>query len=81
MSDIRMSNHWTIPHQDSREAQSSEAAQWPLYRTPLEATPADVAIDAALRSVPMPEGLLARLSTRFDAPAEETADAVDSLGC
>ena len=49
---------------------------------PLEAShAADRAIDAALRSVPLPDGLLTRLGTLVYAMPDETADQVDCLGC
>jgi hypothetical protein len=41
----------------------------------------DRAIDAALRSVPLPEGLMTRLGMLVYAVADETADQVDWLGC
>ena len=44
-------------------------------------TDADHVIDAALRSVPLPEGMMTRLAwLAFDA-TDETADQSDYLGC
>jgi len=42
---------------------------------------ADLAIDAALRSVPLPDGLLTRLDRFVDAMADSATDSVDYLGC
>jgi hypothetical protein len=42
---------------------------------------ADRAIDAALRSVPLPDGLMMRLRKLVYAMPDETADQVDCLGC
>jgi hypothetical protein len=41
----------------------------------------DRAIDAALRSVPLPDGLMTRLGKLAYAMPDETADQVDCLGC
>lgn len=41
----------------------------------------DGAVDAALRSVPLPDGLLARLQRMVLAMPDESADQVDYLGC
>jgi hypothetical protein len=54
----------------------ADAADAPLGRQA-----ADRAIDAALRSVPLPEGLLTRLGNLAYAISDETADQVDWLGC
>ncbi len=42
---------------------------------------ADLAIDAALRSVPLPDGLITRLGMLVYTMPDETADQVDYLGC
>ena len=42
---------------------------------------ADRAIDVALCSVPLPEGLLTRLGKLVYAMPDEAADQVDCLGC
>lgn len=42
---------------------------------------ADRAIDAALRSVPLPDGLLTRLGKLAYTMPDEAADQVDWLGC
>ncbi len=42
---------------------------------------ADGAMDAALRSVPLPEGLLGRLKQLALTISDEAADPVDYLGC
>ena len=42
---------------------------------------ADSAIDEALRSVPLPQGLLARLGMIAYSISEDSADQVDWLGC
>jgi hypothetical protein len=42
---------------------------------------ADMAIDAALRSVPLPEGLLTRLDRFIRTMPDEAADQVDWLSC
>jgi hypothetical protein len=42
---------------------------------------ADRAIDEALRSVPLPDGLLTRLGSIVCAVSEDSADQVDWLGC
>ena len=41
----------------------------------------DRAIDSALRSVPLPDGLMTRLGKLVYAMSEEAADQVDWLGC
>jgi hypothetical protein len=41
----------------------------------------DTAIDAALCSVPLPDGLLSRLDKFVRAMTDETTDSVDWLGC
>lgn len=41
----------------------------------------DRAIDSALRSVPLPEGLMTRLSMLVYTMADEASDQVDYLGC
>jgi hypothetical protein len=41
----------------------------------------DSAIDAALRSVPLPKGLLTRLGSLVYAMPEDAPDQVDWLGC
>ena len=41
----------------------------------------DRAIDSALRSVPLPEGLMTRLSKLVYTIADERSDQVDCLGC
>jgi hypothetical protein len=42
---------------------------------------ADRSIDAALRSVPLPEGMLNRLKRLVYSMSDEAADQVDYLGC
>ena len=42
---------------------------------------ADRAIDSALRSVPLPEGLMTRLGKLVYAMPDEATDQVDYLGC
>jgi hypothetical protein len=42
---------------------------------------ADMAIDAALCSVPLPDGLLTRLDNFVHAMTDESADPFDWLGC
>jgi hypothetical protein len=42
---------------------------------------ADRAIDAALKCVPLPEGLLSRLGLMVSTMPEELSDPVDYLGC
>lgn len=41
----------------------------------------DQAIDTALRSVPLPDGLMTRLGKLAFTVTDETADQVDWLGC
>ena len=41
----------------------------------------DRTIDSALRSVPLPEGLLARLGALVYTMSDESTDHVDYLGC
>lgn len=48
---------------------------------PASARSADRAIDAALRSVPLPDGLLTRLCMLVRAMSDEPADRLDYLGC
>ena len=43
--------------------------------------PLDDAIDAALRCVPLPDGLLTRLDAFVRIMPDESADQVDWLGC
>ena len=42
---------------------------------------ADRAIDAALKCVPLPDGLLSRLGLMVSTMPEELSDPVDYLGC
>ena len=42
---------------------------------------ADRAIDAALKSVPLPDGLLSRLGLMVSTMSDDVSDAVDYLGC
>ena len=42
---------------------------------------ADRALDAALRSVPLPDGLITRLGMLVYTMPDETADQVNCLGC
>jgi hypothetical protein len=42
---------------------------------------ADLAIDATLRSVPLPDGLMTRLGKLVYTMSDEPADQVDYLGC
>jgi hypothetical protein len=49
-------------------------------RLPL-ALSADTTIDAALRSLPLPDGLLTRLDQFVHAMTDDAADSVDFLGC
>jgi hypothetical protein len=48
---------------------------------PLHVNSADMAIDAALRSVPLPDGLLTRLDKFVHAMTDESTDPFDWLGC
>ena len=48
---------------------------WPFIQS------ADRAIDAALRGVPLPDGLLSRLGRLAYTMSDEAADQVDYLGC
>ena len=48
---------------------------------PAPPQPTDSAIDAALRSVPLPDGLLTRLDMLVASMSEEPANPVDWLGC
>ena len=41
----------------------------------------DRAVDAALRDVPLPEGLMLRLSQLASTMSDEVSDSVDYLGC
>ena len=41
----------------------------------------DRALDAALKSVPLPAGLLSRLGLMVSTMSEEVSDPVDYLGC
>jgi len=51
------------------------------HRRPHPANAADRAIDSALRSVPLPEGLMTRLGKLVYAMPDEATDQVDCLGC
>lgn len=42
---------------------------------------ADHAVDLALKSVPLPEGLMSRLGALVNTMPDEAADQVDYLGC
>ena len=66
------SNHH-LPHGDSPNGASHE--------NPPRVHSTDMAIDAALRSVPLPDGLLTRLDMLVYAMPDEAADSVDWLGC
>jgi hypothetical protein len=41
----------------------------------------DQAVDAALRDVPLPEGMMRRLSQLASTMSDEVSDSVDYLGC
>lgn len=43
--------------------------------------PADRVVDAALRSVPLPEGLMRRLGLLLGSMTDDASDSVDYLGC
>ncbi len=47
----------------------------------LHSATTDHAIDAALRGVPLPDGLLTRLGKLVYSMSDEAADQVDWLGC
>lgn len=42
---------------------------------------ADRAIDAALKSVPLPDGLISRLGLMVSTMSDDVSDPVDYLGC
>ncbi len=50
-------------------------------RRPPSDSSADRAIDSALRSVPLPAGLITRLGMLVDAMADESTGPADYLGC
>jgi hypothetical protein len=62
------------------QSASTDAALAP-NPSPSFALMMDGAVDAALRSVPLPDGLLARLERMALAMPDESADQVDYLGC
>lgn len=55
-------------------ARSNDGPEKPAHTT-------DRAIDSALRSVPLPSGLMTRLGKLAYTLSDETADQVDWLGC
>jgi hypothetical protein len=57
------------------------AAPLPLERSRPAGHTTDSALDAALRSVPLPQGLLTRLSLLAYTVPDDAADRVDWLGC
>lgn len=60
---------------------ASTDAALPLSPAPSFTLTIDGAVDAALRSVPLPDGLLARLQRLALAMFDESADQADYLGC
>jgi hypothetical protein len=66
-------NHHEVIHELSEFGSSDQPSKPPQA--------ADRAIDSALRSVPLPAGLLTRLGKLVYAMPDETADQVDCLGC
>jgi len=53
----------------------------PLSGEPSPGEPSDHAIDAALRNVALPDGLMMRLGSLAYSVPEDSADHVDWLGC
>jgi hypothetical protein len=77
---INMSyRHWELDDSNHRNlrGQATNGAVSDEHK----AQPADSALDAALRSVPLPDGLLTRLDKFVLAITAESSDAVDWLGC
>jgi hypothetical protein len=60
---------------------AGSAGDTSLSRQAAERRAADRAIDAALRSVPLPDGLLTRLGRLVYTMPDETTGQVDWLGC
>jgi hypothetical protein len=64
-------------HEFVHELETSRNQEQPMR----SAGAADRALDAALRSVPLPDGLITRLGMFVYTMPDETADQVDCLGC
>jgi hypothetical protein len=73
------------PHWESIDSNLTFSGREPGEGIVLESTfcrlPADLAIDAVLRSVPLPDGLLTRLDHLIQAMPDEASDQVDWLSC
>jgi hypothetical protein len=63
------------PNVANGKSSNCQEAASPLSR------PADMVLDTALRSVPLPVGLLTQLDRLVYAMPDEAADQVDWLGC
>jgi hypothetical protein len=72
--------HWEPVHSEHHVPQG-QATNGAVRDELPHLSSADTAIDAALRSVPLPDGLLTRLDKFVLAMTEETADPFDWLGC
>jgi hypothetical protein len=66
---------------DSRSFLNSQLPSFGAGELAVSRQAADRAIDQALRSVPLPDGLLTRLGKLAYTMSDEAADQVDWLGC
>jgi hypothetical protein len=79
--DFSMSQSISGRRADRERRPSSNTADYSAEFVERSQPHSDSAIDAALRSVPLPEGLLTRLGTLAYTFSEESADKHDWLGC
>ncbi len=73
--------HWEPIHSNHHLSQGVSTNGGALDDRVPHVHSADMAIDAALRSVPLPDGLLTRLDKFVHAMTEDATDSVDWLGC
>ena len=73
--------HWEPVHSSHYLPQGESINGGAVHENVPHLHSTDMVIDAALRSVPLPDGLLLRLDKFVHAMTDETADPVDWLGC
>jgi hypothetical protein len=79
--------HCSMSHSDSKpsglqlKSALNESGTWPTVPVLAPPTSADAALDAALSSVSLPDGLLARLNVLVAVMPDEVTDHADWLGC
>lgn len=72
--------HWESIH-SNHHVPTDHLSNGAVQKQPRHSAAADLAIDAALRGVPLPEGLLNRLNLYARRITDEATDSVDYLGC